>query len=158
MAPQNVPTAGRAALQKIFLAAAAIPLGLAPTERGNAQGSDPMKIRISFNGTTMTATLEDNPSAQDFASMLPLNGLTIKDYASSEKIGYLPRKLTEEGSGSFGNERPGDLCYYAPWGNLAFFYAGYRWSKGLIRLGRIDGSFDPLLVRGEFPLRIENSS
>jgi hypothetical protein len=47
------------------------------------------------------------------------------------------------------------LCYYAPWGNLALFYASYRWSSGLIRLGRIDGSFDPLLVRGKFPLRIE---
>ena len=114
-----------------------------------------MKIRIAFNGTIMTSTLEDNPSARDFASLLPRNDLKIDNYANNEKISYLPRKLTEEGSGPFGNERPGDLCYYAPWGNLAFFYASYRWSKGLIRLGRIDGSFDPLLVRGEFPLRVE---
>ncbi|MBN9053681.1 MAG: MFS transporter [Rhizobiales bacterium] len=113
-----------------------------------------MKIRIAFNDTIMAATLEDNPSARDFASMLPLEHLAIDDYASNEKISYLPRKLSEEGSGPFRNERPGDLCYYAPWGNLAFFYAGYRWSRGLIRLGRIDGSFDPLLARGEFPLRI----
>jgi hypothetical protein len=117
-----------------------------------------MKIRISFNETTMTATLEDNPPARDFASMLPLNDLTIDNYANNEKISYLPRKLTEEGSGSFGNERPGDLCYYAPWGNLVFFHAGYRWSRGLIRLGRIDGNFDPLLVRGEVPIRIESVS
>ncbi len=47
------------------------------------------------------------------------------------------------------------LCYYAPWGNLSFFYAGYRWSRGLIRLGRIDGSFAPLMTRGEFPLQID---
>lgn len=114
-----------------------------------------MEIRISFNDTTMMATLENNPSAWDFASMLPLSGLNIDDYANNEKISYLPRKLTEEGSGPFDNERPGDLCYYAPWGNLAFFYAGYRWSNGLIRLGRIDGSFDPLLALGKFPLSIE---
>jgi hypothetical protein len=31
----------------------------------------------------------------------------------------LPRKLTEEDGGPFGNEAPGDLAYYAPWGNLA---------------------------------------
>lgn len=67
---------------------------------------------------------------------------------------YLPRKLTEEGSGPFGNERPGDLCYFKPWGNLALFYADYRWN-GLIRLGRFDNGFDPLLVRGEYPVRIE---
>jgi hypothetical protein len=35
-----------------------------------------MKIRIEFNGASMTATLYDNPSARDFASMLPLD-LTI---------------------------------------------------------------------------------
>ena len=88
----------------------------------------------------------DNPSARDFASMLPLE-LTIEDYANNEKIAYLPRKLTEDGSGPFANEAPGDLCYYVPWGNLAFFYAGYRYSRGLIRLGRLDNGFEPLLNR-----------
>lgn len=117
-----------------------------------------MRIRISFNDQTMSATLEDNPSARDFASMLPLNDLMIDNYANNEKVSYLPRKLTEEGSGPFGSERPGDLCYYAPWGNLAFFYAGYRWSRGLIRLGRIEDSFDALLMRGKFPLRAERIS
>ena len=117
-----------------------------------------MQIRFSFNGQTMTATLEDNPSVRDFATMLPLEDLTIDNYAHNEKISYLPRKLTEKGSGSFGDERPGDLCYYAPWGNLAFFYAGYRWSQGLIRLGRIDGGFEPLLMRGKYPLRIDPAS
>jgi hypothetical protein len=112
-----------------------------------------MRIRLTFNGKSMTATLYDNPSARDLASLLPLD-LMIDDYGSNEKIAYLPRKLTEEGSGPFGNERPGDLCYFKPWGNLAMFYADYRW-EGLIRLGRFEGSFEPLLVRGKFPLRIE---
>lgn len=116
-----------------------------------------MKIRIAFAGHDFTATLYDNPSACDFASMPPLD-LTIDDYANNEKIAYLPRKLTEEGSGPFSNEAPGDLCYYAPWSNLAFFYAGYRYSSGLIRLGRLDGGVQPLLTRGEFPLRIERLS
>ncbi len=81
--------------------------------------------------------------------------LTIDNYANNEKIAYLPRKLTEDGSGPFSNEQPGDLCYFKPWGNLALFYAGYRYSEGLIRLGRFDDGFEPLLTRGEFPLRIE---
>jgi len=111
-----------------------------------------MKIRMTFGDQTLNATLYDNPSARDFASMLPLN-LTIEDFAQNEKIAYLPRKLTEEASGPFGNEQPGDLCYYIPWGNLAMFYADYR-HPGLIRLGRFD-DFRPLLTRGKFPLRIE---
>jgi hypothetical protein len=113
-----------------------------------------MKIECAFADHVFTATLYDNPSARDLASMLPLD-LTVDDYASNEKIAYLPRKLTEEGSGPFANEAPGDLCYYAPWGNLAFFYAGYRFSRGLIRLGRLDNGVEPLLTRGKFPLRIK---
>ena len=68
---------------------------------------------------------------------------------------YPPRKLTEEASGPFEGEAAGDLCYYAPWGNLAMFHAGYEYSKGLIRLGRFDGSYKPLLTRGKFSLLIE---
>jgi hypothetical protein len=113
-----------------------------------------MNIRIEFNGARMTATLYDNPSARDLVSLLPLD-LAIEDYSTNEKIAYLPRKLTEEDSGPFGNEKPGDLGYYAPWGNLAFFHAGYRYSGGLIRLGRIDGDIAPLLMRGKFALHIE---
>lgn len=143
----------RAALQAALLTAVGAPFGL--TRSPHAQDAVSMNIRIAFNGQTMTATLGNNPSARDFASMLPLHNLTIDNYADNEKISYLPRKLTEEGSGPFGNEQPGDLCYYAPWGNLAFFYSGYRWSRGLILLGRIDGSFDPLLTRGQFPLHID---
>jgi hypothetical protein len=112
-----------------------------------------VRIRLTFDGRTMTATLYDNPSARDLATLLPLD-LTIDDYGNNEKIAHLPRKLTEEGSGPFGNEQPGDLCYFKPWGNLAMFYADYRWD-GLIRLGRFDASFEHLRARGKFPLRIE---
>jgi hypothetical protein len=126
------------------------------------QGRDPdnqeptdVRIRMSFGDYAMTATLYDNPSARDFASMLPLS-LKIEDYGRNEKIVHLPRKLTEDGSGPFGNEQPGDLCYFKPWGNLALFYADYKWD-GLIRLGRFEEGFKPLLVRGEFPVRIERS-
>ena len=113
-----------------------------------------MRLRFTFADQDFTATLEDNPSARDLFSMLPLD-LTISDYSTNENIAYLPRKLTEEGSGQFGNEAVGDLCYYAPWGNLAMFHGPYRWSRGLIRLGRLDQGAEPLLVRGEHPLRIE---
>ncbi|WP_434722077.1 cyclophilin-like fold protein [Mesorhizobium sp. RIZ17] len=132
-----------------------------PVRAANSQqGRDPanqeptdMRIRMTFDGRIMTATLYGNPSARDFFSMLPLH-LTVSDYAHNEKIAYLPRKLTEEGSGPFGNEQPYDLCYFMPWGNLAMFYADYR-HPGLIRLGRFDEGEQALHVRGEFPLHIE---
>lgn len=119
----------------------------------NSQERTEVKIRLSFDGHEMTATLYDNPSARDFTSMLPLD-LEIDDFGSNEKIAYLPRKLTVEGHGPFSNERPYDLCYYMPWGNLAMFYADYN-HPGLIRLGRFEEGYEALHVRGKFPLRIE---
>lgn len=146
----------RRALLGVAMAITFLPQLVRAQEGRDPASQEPtdVKIRMTFNGQTMTATLYDNPSARDFAAMLPLD-LTIDNYANNEKIAYLPRKLTEDGSGPFSNEQPGDLCYFKPWGNLVLFYAGYRYSDGLIRLGRFDDGFEPLLTRGEFPLRIE---
>ena len=156
MKSEHISPTRRVALSGILSSALTTRLAFGQTTQDAAsnQGKTSMKIRIEFSGASMTYTLYNNPSARDFASMLPLD-LTIDDYSTNEKIAYLPRKLTEEGSGPFNNERPGDLGYYEPWGNLAFFYAGYRYSSGLIRLGRIDGDLAPLLIRGKFDLHIE---
>lgn len=121
---------------------------------GARAGERPMRLRFRFAGHEITARLEDNPSAADLLSLLPLD-IVIEDFSNNEKIAHLPRKLDEAGGGPFGAEAPGDLCYYAPWGNLAFFYAGYRYSRGLIRLGRLEGGIGPLLTRGRFALRAE---
>jgi len=153
-------TIKQSVLDRRMLLGAALAVAVLPRLAHSQQGSDPasqeptdMRIRMTFEGRTMTATLYDNPAARDFFSMLPLD-LKIEDYSSNEKIVYLPRKLTEEGSGPFSNERPYDLCYFVPWGNLAMFYADYK-HPGLIRLGRFDEGYEALHVRGEFPLRIE---
>lgn len=154
--PVELPILGRRTLIGAAFVTAVLPRLAYGQQGGNPASQEPadMRIRMTFNGRIMTATLYDNPSARDFFSMLPLD-LTIDNYANNEKIAYLPRKLTEEASGPFGNERPYDLCYFSPWGNLALFYAGYRHSSGLIRLGRFDEGYETLHVRGEFPLRIE---
>jgi hypothetical protein len=124
------------------------------TENAPREGTTPMRIRCRFGEQNFTVTLLENPSAREFAAMLPLE-LDIEDYSTNEKIAYLPRKLTEEGSGPFSNEAAGDLCYFAPWGNLAFFHSGYKYSNGLIRLGRLDDGPKPLFKRGKFSLHIE---
>ena len=138
----------------------ATPAAAVPHLAHGQSGRDPasqkptdVRIRLTFDGRAMTAALYNILSVRDLATLLPLD-LTTDDYGSNEKTAYLPRKLAEDGSGPFGDERPGDLCYFKPWANLAMFYADYCWD-GLIRLGRFDGSFEPLRVRGKFPLRIE---
>lgn len=144
-----------------LLAAAAAGV-LAPTLAGAqrppvAKETALMQVHFAFADQRFSATLEDNPTARDFAALLPLD-LTIEDYSTNEKISYLPRKLTMEGARPFGHEAPGDICYYAPWGNLALYHAGYRHSSGLVRLGRLDAGFAPLLKRGTFPLRVERQA
>ena len=134
------------------LAAASVSLG---PRAGVAQAM--MRIRFSFADQSFTAALLDTPPARSLLPLLPLR-LEIEDYSDNEEIVRLPGRLSEEGAGPFGDESPGDLCYYAPWGNLALFYAGYRYSRGLIRLGRLDGDVEPLNKRGRFPMRIEKQS
>ncbi|MCX7671739.1 MAG: cyclophilin-like fold protein [Anaerolineae bacterium] len=113
-----------------------------------------MKIRLTGNGQSMTATLIDSPTTRDFAALLPLT-LTVEDYASTEKIAYLPRKLSVVGAPAGITPVPGDITYYAPWGNLAIFYRGFRYSEGLIRLGSLDGGADGMEARGPWTITIE---
>lgn len=137
------------------LAAAALPMLARAEDNLVANNQEPtdMRVRFTFNERTMMATLYDSSASRDFYSMLPLD-LSIENFGANEKIAYLPRKLTEEGSGPFANEQAYDLCYYMPWGNLAMFYAAYK-HPGLIRLGRFDEGREALHVDGKFSLRIE---
>ncbi len=75
-------------------------------------------------------------TALDFIAHLPLT-LELKDYASTEKIGFLPDKLTTEGAPSGSTPTVGDISYYAPWGNLAIFYQDFAYSPELVKLGKI---------------------
>lgn len=115
-----------------------------------------MRIQIAFEDHVFTATLYDNPTARDLFSMLPID-LSIEDYSNNEKIAYPSRKLSVDGRTEFSNEAPGDICYYIPWGNIVFYYAGYSAASSLVRLGRLDGGIDPLMTRGTFPLRIDRA-
>lgn len=112
-----------------------------------------MKFKMTFSDHEMIASLEKSPVSRELFGLLPLD-LKIEDYSTNEKIAYLPRKLTKHQDVPFDDGRPGDIAYYAPWGNLVFFHADYRYSQGLIRLGRFDVGFEPLFNLGEFPLRI----
>ncbi|WP_018609773.1 cyclophilin-like fold protein [Uliginosibacterium gangwonense] len=113
-----------------------------------------MQVRMAINGYSTTATLEDNASARDFLSMLPMT-LKLDDYNATEKIAYLPRKLTTTGAPAGIDPEVGDITYYAPWGNLAIFYRDFGYSTGLIRLGRFDGGVDLLKARGGLEITIE---
>jgi hypothetical protein len=113
-----------------------------------------MKIRLTFDGKVIEATLFDNATASDFLSLLPMT-MTLEDYNSTEKIGYPPRKLSTAGAPAGVDPSVGDIAYYAPWGNLAIFYKDFGYSKGLIGLGRVDSGTEALNVPGSLKVTIE---
>jgi hypothetical protein len=110
-----------------------------------------MKIRVNVGDTAVTATLEDNEASRDFVSLLPLT-LTLRDYATTEKISELPRRLNTKGAPAGVDPSVGDIAYYAPWGNLAVFYKDAGYATGLIKLGRLDS--DVQAFAGAGPLRV----
>ena len=80
-----------------------------------------LNIHISIGSTIMTATLEDNPTARDFVTLVPLT-VTLRDFSDAEKVsGALPKRLSEEGAPATSAGAVGDIAYYAPWGNIVIF-------------------------------------
>lgn len=55
-----------------------------------------MKIRLIINDQMLSATMEDSIPAREFIAQLPLT-LQLEDYAATEKIAQLPRRLSVAG-------------------------------------------------------------
>lgn len=103
------------------------------------------QIRMTAAGQTYTITLYDTPVANALYEMLPLE-LTFEDYNSVEKIAYLPeeQQLPTEGEPDGYDPSAGDLCLYAPWGNLSLFYQDFGYSGGLVSLGRLETGIEKI--------------
>src|SRR3954453_9853823 len=78
----------------------------------SAQEGKTMQIQFMLNGTVVKATLENTPATRDLVAMLPLT-VTLRDYASTEKIAYLKQPLSREGAPEGVEPRAGDVTYYA---------------------------------------------
>lgn len=116
----------------------------------STQQVNSMKIEIKVKDQIVTATLIDSKTTRDFISLL-----TLEDYASTEKISNLPKKLSTEDAPLGSDPSIGDIAYYAPWGNLAIYYRDFGYSNGLVILGKIDGGIEALNVPGSVEVTIE---
>jgi hypothetical protein len=113
-----------------------------------------MKIRLTLDDAVLTATLDENDTAREFAAMLPLS-LRLDDYESTEKVSDLPRRLDTKGAPQGTDPDVGDIAYYAPWGNLAVYYRDFGYSTGLVKLGSIDAGVEALQRPGPMQVTIE---
>ena len=113
------------------------------------------RIRVIIGETVLTGRLADNAAARDLIAQLPLT-LTFSDFNSLEKIATPPKKLSTEGLPAGDDPSPGDIGYYAPWGNLVFYYGDVGYFDGIVRLGQFDGSMDVISSQADdFPATIE---
>lgn len=111
-------------------------------------------VRILFEGGEAVVTLLENPLADAFLRLLPME-VEFSDFAGAEKIFYLPEKLAVSGTPN-ADERKGDFCYYAPWGNIAVFYKGHGHGKNLYAVGSLASGKEKLAgMKENFKARIE---
>ena len=113
------------------------------------------KVKLTIGGQEFDVTLYDTPAANALYDMLPLE-LTFEDFNGIEKIAYMDNELPTEGEPDEFDPDVGDLCLYAPWGNLSLFYKDFRKSNGLISLGHIDSGMDIIGgMNGDFSASLE---
>jgi hypothetical protein len=123
------------------------------TSSGKAKN---MKIKIKIGGKALTATLADNETARDFASVLPLN-VTMKDLFGREKYGDLPKALSENGPRKNKYE-VGQIAYWSPAKQFAVYYhqdGESIPSPGIIPIATIDAGTEAFNVRGSVKVTIE---
>jgi hypothetical protein len=130
-----------------------------PTSGGDdASASDGTPIRITFGETELTGRLHDNATARDLAAQLPLT-LTFRDHNDVEKTAPLPRELSLDGAPEGHDPAAGDIGYWAPDGDLVFYYdSNAPFFNGIVRIGQFDGELDAIERQSEdFSVTIERA-
>jgi hypothetical protein len=124
----------------------------------DANSSEGTPIRITFGDTEVTARLHDNATARDLAAQLPLT-LTFRDHNNVEKTAPLPRELSLEGAPEGHDPAAGDIGYWAPGGDLVFYYdSDAPFFNGIVRIGEFDGEMDAIERQGgDFSVTIERA-
>ena len=115
------------------------------------------RIQVIIGDTVLTGRLWDNATARDRIAQLPLT-LRFRDFNAVEKIALLPRKLSMNGVPAGDDPFPCEIGYYAPSGDLVFYYDDVGYFTGIVRIGQFDGSMDAIVSQtGDFTARIERA-
>lgn len=114
-----------------------------------------VKVKFRIGTQEAIVRLNESSAAKGFAAQLPLT-LTFKDYASIEKISYLPVKLSIQVTSGTRVQSEGDFAYYAPWGNIAIFYKGSeKATSDLHILGKFESGKEIFDINNSFEATVE---
>jgi hypothetical protein len=121
----------------------------------NQSSSDGTPIRVTIGGTVLTGRLWDNATARDLIDKLPVT-VEFSDHQNMEKTGPLPEELSTQGMPAGEDPSPGDIGYYAPGGDLVFYYGDVAYYDGILRIGQFDGDMDAIADQEDgFTARVE---
>ncbi len=101
--------------------------------------NEALKINLTVDGKTVTATLIDNSASRDLVSRLPLE-INLDDFNNTTEKIFYPKpslNLNEKKNGIA--PVPGDITIYELWQNVAIFCKSFSYSDDLIKIGHIDG-------------------
>lgn len=122
-------------------------VSLSETDNMTANDNETLKINITVDGKTVSATLINNSASRDLMSRLPLE-IELEDFNNTTEKIFYPKpslNLIEKKNGIA--PVPGDITIYEPWQNVAIFCKSFRYSDDLIKIGHIDGDGIELLKR-----------
>ena len=106
------------------------------TTKPGTAGMLNMKITITVNGKTLTASLYDNSSSRALVELLQKNSVTIEmhDYGNFEKVGELPVNLPRNDKQT--STDAGDLILYQG-KSFVIYYDKNSWN--FTPLGKLEG-------------------
>lgn len=126
-------------------------------EKGTAEKNTPsgsIKLKITANGKTLTAVMEDNPTVQAFAKKLPV---TLK----MENL-YQREMCYRYGGGTFpigtlrsGRYEIGDIIYWPPRGSFVILYAQNGEEFERQHMGHISGNVGFFRNAGDMDVMFE---
>jgi hypothetical protein len=125
-------------------------------QKPSTERSQSMKVHIRVGNQVLTATLLNNKTAHDFASLLTLT-ISMDDLFGREKYGSLPRPISE-GSPRSSHYAVGDIGYWSPGPDVAIYYkqdGSAIPSPGIIPIGKIDSGLEVFDVPGSIQVTIE---
>lgn len=94
-----------------------------------------MKINLTINGNSFTATLEDNETTRELLNRLPIE-VSMSELNGNEKYYYFDESLPTN-SYRPGNISTGDIMLYGS-DSLVIFYENFDTPYSYTRIGKID--------------------
>lgn len=140
----------------------AIPEVMPEQGNGNKENDDNQnendmitRMKITVGSHTLTATLENNPTAQAFAAKLPIT-LPMMDLYGREMCYRFPEALPADDARTRGYE-VGEIIYYPPMHSFVIMYAQNGERFQMQSIGRVEGNVGVFDGIGDVDVRFEKA-